>query len=59
MTEYYDKWEKEFAEEGAENRSLEIAMNLIAEGTLSYDAIARATGLSLEKVRELADSKSA
>ena len=53
MTEYYDKWEREIAEEN----SLEIAMNLIADGTLSYDAIAKVTGLSIEKVTELARDK--
>ncbi|MCR5200580.1 MAG: hypothetical protein K6C38_05615 [Saccharofermentans sp.] len=53
ITEYYDKWEREIAEEN----SLEIAMNLIADGTLSYDAIAKATGLSIEKVTELARDK--
>ncbi len=53
MTEYFDKWEREIAEEN----SLEIAMNLIADGTLSYDAIAKVTGLSIEKVTELARDK--
>ena len=61
MTEYYDKWEKEIAEEAAEeaitNKSLEIAMNLIAKGKLSYEDIADATGLSIEKVTELARAK--
>ena len=57
MTEYYDKWEKEVAEEAIESKSLEIAMNLITDGTLSYDAIAKATGLSIEKVTELARAK--
>ena len=57
MTEYYDKWEKEVAEEAIESTSLEIAMNLITDGTLSYDAIAKATGLSIEKVTELARAK--
>ena len=53
MTKYYDKWDREVAEE----KSLEIAMNLITDGTLSYDAIAKATGLSIEKVTELARAK--
>jgi len=57
MTEYYDKWEKEVAEEAIESNSLEIAMNLITDGTLSYDAIAKATGLTIEKVTELARAK--
>ena len=61
MTEYYDKWEREIAEEAAEeaitNKSLEIAMNLIAKGKLSYEDIADATGLSIEKVTELARAK--
>ena len=61
MTEYYDKWEREIAEEAAEeaitNKSLEIAMNLIAKGKLSYEDIADVTGLSIEKVTELARAK--
>ena len=57
MTEYYDKWEREIAEEAITDKSLEIAMNLITDGTLSYDAIAKATGLTIEKVTELARAK--
>ena len=57
MTEYYDKWEKEVAEEAIESNSLEIAMNLIVKGKLSYEDIADATGLSIEKVTELARAK--
>ena len=61
MTEYYDKWEKEIAEEAAEeaitNRSLEIAMNLIEEGNIPLDVISRTTGLTIEKVTELARAK--
>ena len=61
MTEYYDKWEREIAEEAAEeaitNKSLEIAMNLITEGNIPLDVIARTTGLTIEKVTELARAK--
>jgi predicted HTH domain antitoxin len=61
MTEYYDKWEKEIAEEAAEeaitNKSLEIAMNLIEEGNIPLDVISRTTGLTIEKVTELARAK--
>ena len=61
MTEYYDKWEREIAEDAAEEaieqRNIEVAMNLITDGTLSYDAIAKVTGLSIEKVTELARDK--
>ena len=57
MTEYYDKWEREIAEEAITDKSLEIAMNLIAKGKLSYEDIADATGLSIEKVTELARAK--
>ena len=53
MTKYYDKWDREVAEE----KSLEIAMNLINKGKLSFEDIAEATGLSIEKVTELARAK--
>ena len=57
MTEYYDKWEKEVAEEAIESNSLEIAMNLIEEGNIPLDVISRTTGLTIEKVTELARAK--
>lgn len=63
MTEYYDKWEREIAEEAAEeaieNKSLEIAMNLISKGNISFEDIADVTGLPLERIKELAEVKSA
>ena len=57
MTEYYDKWEKEVAEEAIESNSLEIAMNLIEEGNIPLDVISRTTGFTIEKVTELARAK--
>ena len=45
-----------FEEERLEER-IEIAMNLIRMGGVSLDKISQATGLSVEKVRELANSK--
>ena len=44
-------------EERAEERNIEIAMNLIRMGGVSLDKISQATSLSVEKVRELANSK--
>lgn len=61
MTEYYDKWEKEIAEEVAkeaiESNSLEIAKKMLSSGKLSLDDIAEYTDLSIEKVTELARDK--
>jgi predicted transposase/invertase (TIGR01784 family) len=45
-----------FEEERLEER-IEIAMNLICRGRYSFEEIAEDTGLSVEKVRELANSK--
>ena len=50
---YYDKWDLETIEE----EKIEIAMNLIAMGKISTEDIAKATGLSIEKVTELARDK--
>ena len=61
MTEYYDKWEKEIAEEAAEEaieqRNIEVAMKMIAEGSISLEVISNVTGLTIEKVTELARAK--
>ena len=61
MTEYYDKWEREIAEEAAEEaieqRNIEVAMKMIAEGSISLEVISNVTGLSIEKVTELARAK--
>lgn len=44
----------------AENRkACEIAINLIREGTLSLEKIAECSGLSIDKIRELAGKQSA
>ena len=40
-----------------EDGKIEIAMNLIRMGGVSLDKISQATGLSVDKVRELANSK--
>ena len=61
MESYYDKCMKDIydegMEEGAEQSKIEIAMNLMALGTVSIDDIAKATGLSVEKITELAGAK--
>ena len=61
MTEYYDKWEreiaKEAAEEAVEQRNIEVAMKMIAEGSISLEVISNVTGLTIEKVTELARAK--
>ena len=53
VMKYYDKWDLETIEE----EKIEIAMNLIAMGKISTEDIAKATGLSIEKVTELARDK--
>ncbi len=49
--------EEEVMLEGAEKSRIEIALNLIRSADLSYEKIASATGLSLEKVAELAEAE--
>ena len=44
--------------EAAERRSFEIALKMLADG-LEIEKIAEYSGLSLEKVKELAEQKSA
>ena len=45
--------------ETAERRSIEIAIRLIAQGKLSFEEIASVSDLSEEKVRELAQQRTA
>ena len=49
----------EMRNEAAEKKACEIAIKLIKVGKLSLDEIADTSGLSIEKVRELAGNKSA
>ena len=55
MCEIWD----EVRNEGETKKACEIAINLIKDGTLSFEKIAEYSGLSLDKVRELAGKKSA
>ena len=48
----------EMKDEAKYEKSCEIAINLINEGTLSIEKIAECSGLSIDKVRELAGNKS-
>ena len=49
----------EMRNEAVEKASIEHAMAMIKDGTLSCEKIAEYSGLSLDKVRELAGNKSA
>ena len=46
---------REGRKEGIQENKLENARNLLAMNVLSHEQIAQAVGLSLEKVRELAE----
>lgn len=48
-----------YGEQMALRRSIENALEMIADGQLSLEKIAQYSGLSLEKVRELADKRTA
>ena len=43
--------------EGAEEKAIETAANLLKMNTLSFEQIAQATGLSLEKILEIKNKK--
>lgn len=49
--------EDEIRQEGAEQNSVEIAMNLLALGKISIEDIATATGLPIDRINELANKK--
>lgn len=59
MCDIWDEVRNEGINEGIANNQLETAQKMIKAGKLSYEDIAEYTGLSLEKVRELAGNKSA
>ena len=54
METYLDKYDRENIEKGRRESQIKIAMNLIALGTVSYEDISKATGLSIETINELA-----
>lgn len=53
-----DIWE-EVRNEGELKARIEIAQSLLNEGSLTFEKISECSGLSIEKVRELAGNKSA
>ena len=59
MCEVMDRIAEKRAAEAAYNRSVENALSMIADGELSLEKIAKYSGLSLEKVKELADKRTA
>ncbi|MBR5967786.1 MAG: PD-(D/E)XK nuclease family transposase [Lachnospiraceae bacterium] len=59
MCDVLDEMKKEAAEMAKYSTACEIAIKLIKVGKLSLDEIADTSGLSIEKVRELAGNKSA
>ena len=59
MCEAMDRIAEKRAAEAAYNRSIENALKMIARGKLTLEEIAEDSGLSLEKVKELADKRTA
>ena len=61
MKDLIDTWMDEAREEGIEQgvikKQTEVALSLIGLGTLSVDKIAEVTGLTVDKVNELAATK--
>ncbi|MCR5288337.1 MAG: hypothetical protein K6D93_10385 [Saccharofermentans sp.] len=59
MCDIWDEVRNEGINEGIANNQLVTAQKLLANGKLSYEEIAECSGLSLDKVRELAGNQSA
>ena len=57
MISVEDEIRQEGKIEGAEQNSVEIALNLLSLGKISIEEIATVTGLSIDKIRELANQK--
>ena len=59
MCDILDERKNEARNEAKNKTMIETAQKLLANGKLSYEEIAECSGLSLDKVRELAGNKSA
>ncbi len=59
MGSVLDEMRKEVADKAAIDTRIATAKKMIADGLLSFEKISEYSGLSLEKVRELAGNKSA
>lgn len=59
MCDILDEMKNEARNEARTKTMIEIAQRILKDGKLSYEEIADCTGLSLDKVRELAGNKSA
>lgn len=59
MCDILDEMKNEARNEAKNKTMIETAQKLLANGKLSYEEIAECSGLSLDKVRELAGNKSA
>ena len=59
MGNVFDEFRKEIRDEAINEGRIETAVRMIESGKLSMEEIAEYSGLSIEKVRELAGNKSA
>ena len=59
MGKVLEEMRMETAKEAAELKSIEIAKRLITQGKLSLEDIAEAAELSIDKVKELSEQRSA
>ena len=57
MMSFGDRRMKEINEEGIDRSKYKIEMNIMALGAVTADDIAKATGLSVEMVNEMAEAK--
>ena len=59
MCAIMEDWRKESEERGRYERTIEVAQNMLGMGLGSLDDIVKVTGLSIDKVRELAGHRTA
>lgn len=57
MCKLNEEMRNETATEAAMLEKIQMALNMLADGVLSYEKIAQYTGLTLEDVKELAEQK--
>ena len=59
MCEIMNKLSEKAAREADRNRQIEVALTMIKDGELSFEKIALYSGLTVEEVKALAESKPA
>ena len=59
MCKAMEDMRNEAARESAREKTLQLAKNMLALNKLSYDEIAKVTGLTIDQIKEMDSKKSA